>query len=77
MLPCQWRGFDWLIINRPLREIQNYTNGWKRKKNIRFEIKKIIDSREWIPKEWKENSRKYSGQIQKFQIQMVKIVCSK
>jgi hypothetical protein len=44
----------------PLREIQNYTNGGKTRENIPFEIKKIIDSREWIPKEWKENPRKYS-----------------
>ena len=29
-----------------------------------------------IPKEWKENTGKYSVQIQKFQIQMVNIICS-
>jgi hypothetical protein len=52
----------------PLREIQNYTNGGKTRENIPFEIKKIIDSREWIPKEWKENPGKYSVQNQKFQI---------
>jgi hypothetical protein len=41
----EWRGFDWMFINRPLREIQNYTNGRKTAENIRFEIKKIIDSK--------------------------------
>jgi hypothetical protein len=50
-----------LITNRaPLREIQNYTNGRKPQENIPFEIKKIIDSREWIPKEWRETPGKYS-----------------
>ena len=53
----EWRG---LIINRALREIQNYTNGRKTRENIPFEIKKIIDSREWIPKEWRETPGKYS-----------------
>ena len=35
----------WMFINRPLREIQNYTNERKTAENIPFEIKKIIDSK--------------------------------
>ncbi len=79
----RWRWFGCrndtpgLITNRALREIQNYTNGRKTLENIPFEIKKIIDSREWIPKEWRETPGKYSVQIQKFQIQRVNPIRSK